>query len=134
MAILESVPGIKVTVRVGGTEALEYNDPDATENQWECPTSSKYIESVDDTEFAIIIEVESNYDFNNNTHFLHSWVYVDEVLIDITTIDHFDVLGKKYSSEIVGEKTFDSKRGYSLQKLRFVPLKTSKSGSPSVLL
>ncbi|RYP42119.1 hypothetical protein DL767_000484 [Monosporascus sp. MG133] len=77
MAILQELPGVKVTVRVEGKDCVEYEDPDAADIQTSCPTSTKYIESVDDAEFCIHFHVDSDYNWDYKKHFLDVAVYVD---------------------------------------------------------
>ncbi|EMR67008.1 hypothetical protein MGN70_000292 [Eutypa lata] len=77
MAILEDVPGIKVTIRVGGVNCTEYDDPDAEDEQTSCSTSSKYIESVDDSEFSIHWEVNSDYAWGPKPYLLDADIYID---------------------------------------------------------
>ncbi|KAK6955908.1 hypothetical protein Daesc_003555 [Daldinia eschscholtzii] len=67
MAVLEDVPGVKVTVCINGTDCLEYDEPDIPEQQPNCPTSSKYIESHDDTEFTIRVIIDKDYNWVENS-------------------------------------------------------------------
>ncbi|RYP13469.1 hypothetical protein DL765_006882 [Monosporascus sp. GIB2] len=77
MAVLAALPEVKVTVRVEGNDCVEYEDPDAAEIQASCPTSFKYIESVDDAEFWIHLHVDSDYNWDYKGHSLGVYVEVD---------------------------------------------------------
>lgn len=77
MAILEDRPGIKVYVRIGDAECAEYDDPDIEGEQTSCPTSSKYIESVDDAEFGVRFEVTPDYKWDYKNHDLVFYCYLD---------------------------------------------------------
>lgn len=69
MAVLEDVPGIKVVVTVAGEDAIEYDDPnDADRERPAWPTSSKYIECVDDAEFSIKAFITSDYAWGYQNH------------------------------------------------------------------
>lgn len=65
MAILDKFPGIEVTIQVDGQDLTEYNDPHASgsvsEDDLGCPVVSKYIESIDDTEFSIKFTISKAY-------------------------------------------------------------------------
>ncbi|KAH7367224.1 hypothetical protein B0T11DRAFT_274902 [Plectosphaerella cucumerina] len=81
MAICDEVPQIRVTVRVNGSEAAEYNDEDGSpENDPSIKvmnTVSKYIESQDDATFSICITIDSSYSFQPDDHSLSCAVLVD---------------------------------------------------------
>ncbi|KAI1252145.1 hypothetical protein MGN70_006718 [Eutypa lata] len=71
MAILDDVPGIEVAVQINGQDVVEYDDPDASELDAPCPTSSKYIECIDDAVFAIRCRATSHYKWGYKNHSLH---------------------------------------------------------------
>ncbi|KAI1354523.1 hypothetical protein F5Y01DRAFT_311721 [Xylaria sp. FL0043] len=82
MAVLEEVPGVEVTVQVGGQDAVEYVDPHASDSDLdddlECPVVSRYIESIDDTEFSIKIAVDNDvYAWKDVKHSLGATIEVD---------------------------------------------------------
>ncbi|RYP70640.1 hypothetical protein DL771_005353 [Monosporascus sp. 5C6A] len=100
MAILEGLPGVKVTVRVEGKDCVEYEDPDAADIQSTCPTASKYIESVDDAEFSIHFHVGSDYNWDYKEHSLDVSVDVDNHHLADDLVDgetDWDVDGKHVS-------------------------------------
>ncbi|XDG01518.1 hypothetical protein ABKA04_001133 [Annulohypoxylon sp. FPYF3050] len=71
MAILEELPGLRVVVSVAGRDAIEYDDPDASEQSpgaADCPTSSKYIECVDGANFSVKYFITNDYrwDYESN--------------------------------------------------------------------
>ena len=80
MAILDAVPGIKVTVRVGNADCVEYDDPDPENPQgssFTCPTSIKYIEAITDAEFGIRYAVDSSYAWGYQDHKLKLSIRID---------------------------------------------------------
>ncbi|KAI0971867.1 hypothetical protein F4678DRAFT_461234 [Xylaria arbuscula] len=82
MAILDEVPGIKVTIQVGGQEATEYIDPHASESNNpddpECPIVLRYIESIDDAEFSVKVDVDDDvYAWDDTNHVLSISVQID---------------------------------------------------------
>ena len=78
MAILEYVPGIKIAIQVGGVDCVEYDDPDPEDEEApSCPTSTKYIESITDAEFAIHYVVGSKYFWGYKDHTLTFYIYID---------------------------------------------------------
>ena len=80
MAILDAVPGIKVTVRVGNADCVEYDDPDPENPQgssFTCPTSIKYIEAITDAEFGIRYAVDSSYAWGYRNHILELSIRID---------------------------------------------------------
>ncbi|KAI6085645.1 hypothetical protein F4821DRAFT_260780 [Hypoxylon rubiginosum] len=70
MAILQEVPGVAVTIRVNDVDCVEYDDPNASEQPLDKPTSSKYIESPDDAEYTIHIKIDSAYDWSYKNHMM----------------------------------------------------------------
>ncbi|KAI0526301.1 hypothetical protein F5B22DRAFT_641451 [Xylaria bambusicola] len=73
MAVIDEVPGIKVTVQVNGEDATEYIDPHASESDIDgdpgCPVVSRYIESIDDVEFSITVAIDDDtYGWNDVEH------------------------------------------------------------------
>ncbi|RYP53174.1 hypothetical protein DL768_001767 [Monosporascus sp. mg162] len=87
MAILEELPGVKVTVRVEGKDCVEYEDPDAADIQTSRPTSSKYIESVDDAEFCVHFHMDSNYNWDYREHCLVVAVYADNQWLNSSFVE-----------------------------------------------
>ncbi|RYP63307.1 hypothetical protein DL771_009339 [Monosporascus sp. 5C6A] len=85
MAVLDEVPGIEVAVQINGRNVVEYDDPDASEQARPCPTSSKYIESIDDAEFTIRYTASLDYNWEG---------YQDHVLRFRAFADGFKLSGK----------------------------------------
>ncbi|KAI0408604.1 hypothetical protein F4802DRAFT_356268 [Xylaria palmicola] len=83
MAVLEALPGVEVTVRIAGADAVEYNNPYSEEDQSLaesgtcCPTTTKYIECIDDAEFAIKIAASHDYAWGYKNHSLAYRLSVD---------------------------------------------------------
>ncbi|KAK6953414.1 hypothetical protein Daesc_005718 [Daldinia eschscholtzii] len=70
MAVLEDVPGIEVVVQVAGRDAIEYEDPNASERETRgatCPTSTKYIECIDGAEFSIRTTITNAYQWGHHS-------------------------------------------------------------------
>jgi len=79
MAILDEVPGLKVTVQIAGQDCTEYDaDEDGHPNSNEsCPSITKYIECIDDAEFAIKIQINDQYIWGYKNHSLHVSACID---------------------------------------------------------
>ncbi|KAK7756490.1 hypothetical protein SLS62_001324 [Diatrype stigma] len=117
MAVLDKVPGIEVTVQINGQDVVEYNDPDASEFDATFPTSSKYIECVDDAEFAVQYHVTNEYKWGYKDHFDDS--RHERVKEDVNAAKHLGLIEIK-----VLRATF---KGYSTK------LKYSKHTEPNTL-
>ncbi|KAI1296315.1 hypothetical protein F5Y03DRAFT_398843 [Xylaria venustula] len=93
MAIHDDVPGIEVTVRCDKLPLPEFDDPNAhvddDDDASPCPSTTKYIECVDDAEFDISIAVDSDY----------HWGYRDHILVAKTYIDGESVRGDVINSK-----------------------------------
>lgn len=87
MAILPSLPGIKINVRIDGRAVTEYdsNDELGTDQDLESEnavyqagvTILKYIESVSEKTFAVNLSVKSPYGFGIDGQILRFTVLVD---------------------------------------------------------
>lgn len=82
MAVLEGVPGIKVTVKIEDATCIEYDDPqhndlEPDDTYYPCPTVSKYIESIDNAEFGILCEIGPEYAWGFRNHVLDIVVRID---------------------------------------------------------
>ncbi|KAI0133261.1 hypothetical protein F4776DRAFT_664024 [Hypoxylon sp. NC0597] len=126
MAILEDVPGIKVTVRVGGVDCVEYDDPEVPEKQPAQPTSSKYIESPNDAEFTMVITVDHNYKWGYKNHILSFDTYVDSKWVDSPIIKESHIRANSQHERVVeGKSIFHETTGtWSMHGLRFSAVKT----------
>ncbi|KAI2613313.1 hypothetical protein GGR54DRAFT_643109 [Hypoxylon sp. NC1633] len=83
---VEDVPGIEVTVVVDGHDAMEYDDPNLADQELgraaECPTSSKYIECIDNGKFYIKANVHPDFSWGlQETFSLNLWLYVDGMVV-----------------------------------------------------
>lgn len=85
MAILRDVPGVEVTVQVAGRDATEYDADDEEQQSFAKDTTGpsvlKYIECVDDAEFAIKIAARPDYNWGYKNHILMFSIYIDGQLI-----------------------------------------------------
>ena len=67
MAILESVPGVEVTIWCNGTELYEYPDTEeAVDPTIEDKVVTKYVQSTADAEFSLKLVVTSSYKLGRN--------------------------------------------------------------------
>ncbi|KAI0554991.1 hypothetical protein F4679DRAFT_595449 [Xylaria curta] len=85
MAILNDVPGVEVTVQIAGKGAVEY-DPEEEERHSlaknaTCPTTTKYIECIDEADFSIKIAASHRYAWGYKGHSLAFGVWIDGNLI-----------------------------------------------------
>lgn len=131
MAVLDKIPGIEVTVQINGQDVVEYDDPDASELDKSCPTSSKYIESIDDAEFTIQYKVTNEY----------RWGYKKHRLSFIPSVDGFPISGRLFSedkpvsgchiAQTTGATYTDAEtRQTHLRKCRFSTISTGMSDAP----
>lgn len=122
MAILDEVPGIKVTVQVDGQDLTEFDDPHAADSDfkvdYECPVVSKYIESIEDAEFSIKLAID---------HDVYAW---GRRFRSRCLIGHAEIDGSWIDSPIIHagdeDQVIDGLRSYSeaskewyLRKLKF---------------
>ncbi|KAH0159986.1 hypothetical protein KCU67_g6903, partial [Aureobasidium melanogenum] len=77
MAVLDGLPGVEVTVVVDGQDLHEYQDADMEDDE---DTVTKYIEAVDNANFAIKIKVSEDVEFKGDC--LSFDISVDGVHID----------------------------------------------------
>ncbi|RYP07025.1 hypothetical protein DL764_002784 [Monosporascus ibericus] len=111
MAILEELPGVKVTVRIAGKDCVEYEDPDAGDIQASCPTSSKYIESVDDAEFCIHFHMDSEYNWDYKEHSLCVGVCVDGQMLTMKALRRRYLINQQFDADIVGRPVLSTETG-----------------------
>jgi len=82
MAIIESL-GLAVSVVIDGTPVAEYDDPEVGQRQelefGSAKAVTKYIESRDDTEYAIRVEALPTHRWlpSNRDHLLTMYIYID---------------------------------------------------------
>lgn len=82
--INEDVPGIKVTLQIGGADAVEYApDQDAAdEDPATCPTITKYVECIDNAPFSVKVAVTEDYNWSHKNHDLCYYLYIDGTYVD----------------------------------------------------
>ncbi|KAI1646949.1 uncharacterized protein F4817DRAFT_120038 [Daldinia loculata] len=123
MAILEVVPGIEAVVQVAGSDATEYEDPNALEQDTTdaiCPTSTKYIECIDGARFTIKARVTRDYQWSREVNAL-TWNFdVDgNSITGLVTIKEKMVNGVK-TSIIEGNRLYCTRtKKWILQKFQF---------------
>ncbi|KAK2001852.1 hypothetical protein LX36DRAFT_652853 [Colletotrichum falcatum] len=86
MAIIRDFPGVKVTVRVDGQDAIEYDDPDGLENDPNLKSARwrtfRYVESKDDAFFSIHYQVDNCYRWEGPDHAFALTLYIDGKRVD----------------------------------------------------
>ncbi|TGJ87076.1 hypothetical protein E0Z10_g1697 [Xylaria hypoxylon] len=126
MAINDDVPGLAVTVRCHERPLHELEDPNSHDDDAvACPTTSKYIECVDDTEFDLSIVVDSTYHWGYRNHILIASTYVDGKHIRGSVIRSRETdLGGLGIRQIKGQEVCNSSGLWSVRKFKFAPVKT----------
>ncbi|GAW15783.1 hypothetical protein ANO14919_052030 [Xylariales sp. No.14919] len=127
MAINDDVPGLGVTVRCHKQPLHELEDPNTHDDDAvACPTTSKYIECVDNAEFDVYIVVDPTY----------HWGYRDHVLVARTYIDGTRIKGSVIRSRetgyhgpairrIKGQEVCGPTGLWSLRNFKFAPVTTT---------
>ncbi|KAK1596120.1 uncharacterized protein LY79DRAFT_80081 [Colletotrichum navitas] len=91
MAIIRDFPGVKVTVRVDGRDATEYDDPDGFETDTNRKNARwrtfRYIESKDDAFFSIRYQVDNSHRWEGPDHAFALTLYVDGKRADGTVCE-----------------------------------------------
>lgn len=129
MAVLEAIPGIKVTVRINGVDCLEYDDLDVPEQQLSHPTSSKYIESPDNTEFTLCFSVQKDYNWGDKIHCLTFRVWVDSTWIGGRIIYKNNLTNGQYEEVVKGQDIFcDNTKSWFNHALKFSTVKIGMLG------
>lgn len=128
MAIHEDVPGVEVTVRCHERPLRELEDPNAQDDDAPaCPTMSKYVECVDDTEFDVSIIVGPDYAWGYRNHVLVASLYIDgEYVRGVVTRSKdvsYGIHGKPLT--IRGAEARNAMTGlWTLSKFKFAAVKT----------
>ncbi|KXJ96435.1 hypothetical protein Micbo1qcDRAFT_199249 [Microdochium bolleyi] len=78
MAVINCVPGLKVTVEVEGETATEYEDHENSEPS-SAKTVVKYIESRAGATFSICVKTDDTYDWSPSSHALSPAITIDGV-------------------------------------------------------
>lgn len=127
MAVLEGVPGVKVTIRVNNVDCVEYDDPEPPEHPAQ-PTSSKYIESSDNAKFVIRFEVNHSYRWGYRKHVLCFRCYVDGKFVRGAVQRQNDAMLWR---DIQGKDEFSTSTGsWVIRKLQFAAVKISTFKPP----
>ncbi|GAP91855.1 hypothetical protein SAMD00023353_6800100 [Rosellinia necatrix] len=129
MAIHEDVPGIETTVRCQGQPLPELEDPNARDDNDEggpdCPTTSKYIECVNNVEFEVHVRVNADYPWGYRNHVLVASTYVDGEYIRGSVIRNTDAHDGCVKFSVRGREMYSNEtRSWSMQKFRFATVKT----------
>ncbi|RYP67867.1 hypothetical protein DL769_005656 [Monosporascus sp. CRB-8-3] len=125
MAVLDDIPGIEVAVQINGWDVVEYDDPDASEHVRSCPTSSKYIESIDDTEFTIRYKASLGYNWEGcRDHVLRFRTFADGLKLSGKVLFKTDALhGRCIRNEGFSKYDPETKERYKYN-CKFCPIST----------
>ncbi|KAJ1338652.1 hypothetical protein MN608_01513 [Microdochium nivale] len=77
MAIIDGVPGLEVTVEVGGQTTTEYEDHHSSDNALSSKSVTRYIACKDDTEFSVTFRITPTYIWKPSNHSLEVKLWVD---------------------------------------------------------
>ena len=135
MAVFDGLPGVEVTV-LQGTHAMAEYDAEAVDvsplatmaesHQHNC-TTTKYIESVDDAEFAINFTVGEAY--NLDCPFLSFKTEVDGTWIGSPAMNSKTLKVRKQWSRILSGPESKTVGHVLIKQMRFAKLDISKFGS-----
>ncbi|RYP72241.1 hypothetical protein DL770_007985 [Monosporascus sp. CRB-9-2] len=125
MAVLDDVPGIEVAVQINGRDVIEYDDPDASNHVRSCPTSSKYIESIDDAEFTIRYKASLDYNWEGcRDHVLRFRAFADGLKLSGKVFSKTDALyGRCIHAEGFSKYDTETKSTYKYN-CKFSPIST----------
>ncbi|KAI3336615.1 hypothetical protein HD806DRAFT_528210 [Xylariaceae sp. AK1471] len=126
MAVLDEVPGIKVTILIDNQDVTEYVDPHASESDSDTnpgfPVISKYVKAIDDTEFSIRVAVDNDeYAWSDIDHCLTADIRVDGRLIDNCILRNDVIYPDGY---IVKGRTYFQGSQWRLERLKFAAIST----------
>ncbi|KAI0883591.1 uncharacterized protein GGS22DRAFT_167494 [Annulohypoxylon maeteangense] len=128
MAILEELPGVEVTVVVAGRDAVEYDDPDASEQPAgveNYPTSTKYIECIDGTNFSIKYNFTGNYDWSYRNHSLCLRLKADGTYLRGVLIGKHHLVANRKVYEVQDRVFYNTEtREWQGQKFKFSTVTT----------
>lgn len=127
MAINEDAPGIEVTVRCHKQPLPELDDPNAHNDDDDIapyPSTTKYIECVDDTEFELAVRVDSSYLWDYRDHVLVASFHVDGKMVPGLVVRRRDTDHGRRVFRIRGRE-MGSGTGWYLRRFKFAPVKTS---------
>ncbi|KAI1483800.1 hypothetical protein F4774DRAFT_104262 [Daldinia eschscholtzii] len=123
MAVLEDVPGIEVVVQVAGRDAIEYEDPNASERETRdatCPTSTKYIECIDGAEFSIRTTITNAYQWGHNKNGVDLRLRVDGNAIYGSVLMARDMINGVVTKIKKGQKSYCTRiNKWVLQRFKF---------------
>ncbi|OTB13772.1 hypothetical protein K445DRAFT_158486 [Daldinia sp. EC12] len=123
MAVLEDVPGIEVVVQVAGRDAIEYEDPNASERETRdatCPTSTKYIECIDGAEFSIRTTITNGYQWGHSKSAVELRFRIDGNAIDGSVLMTKDMINGVVTKIKEGQKSYCTQiNKWVLQKFKF---------------
>ncbi|KAI1144364.1 hypothetical protein F5Y05DRAFT_407760 [Hypoxylon sp. FL0543] len=129
MAILQGVPGISFTVQVAGRDAIEYEDPNALEQESArpagCPVSTKYIECIDGAEFSIKGSITEDHHWGYKDHCLEARISVDGEYLRGWVLGEREVIRGYGTKVFEGRKAYCSRTGgWVLQRCQFSAITT----------
>lgn len=117
MAVLDGLPGVEVTIVVDGADLHEYQDTDTVDDR---NPVTKYIEAVDNTNFAIKIKVTKDATFEGDA--LVFYTKVDGTCIFNPVIQPIHVQAGAHTKIVEGVEVGH----HRIRKLKFNALETGE--------
>lgn len=127
MAIIDNEPGIKVTVRVRGKDCAEYDDPDSWNRQVSSPTTFKYIEAIDNSEFGIQFEIGPGYIWGYKNHSLAFYVWIDGQYFSGSVVKQDRLTNGYYAATVRDQDVFTETGLWITRKPKFSAVKIGKA-------
>ncbi|KAI1373400.1 hypothetical protein F4677DRAFT_429524 [Hypoxylon crocopeplum] len=129
MAIIEDVPGVEVVVQIGGSDAVEYDDPNPSDQEQlgaaEHSTVSKYIECVDNAEFTVKARITGDYEWGYRDHELCVRFYVDGKFFFGQVLGERHLEGGLMDVYANGHQSYCTRtKQWLLQRCKFSPIST----------
>ncbi|KAI1808702.1 hypothetical protein F4811DRAFT_569488 [Daldinia bambusicola] len=124
MALIRGIPGIEVVVQVAGSDAVEYEDPDASEQEetkdTTCPTSTKYVECTDGAEFSIKMIVSDTYQWGHKNTGVAMHLRLDGKSVSGNLLLQKDLVNGAATSIKKGESIYCTRTNqWSFRKFKF---------------
>ncbi|KAK2018793.1 hypothetical protein LZ32DRAFT_653558 [Colletotrichum eremochloae] len=139
MAVIDSLPGVKVFIRLNGSEedCAEYDDPNPPQTPASCGAAthsiSKIIESQDDTNFSVHYEVQDAQRWLKGRRGLSVAIYVDGNHVCGGVSREAHIQGQVLRQCIEGRIEASTKPGKDILKpFKFVKIKQVEEGGARV--
>lgn len=124
MAVLDTLPGLEVTITVDGADLQEYEEPGV---ELEPKVVTRYIEAISDANFVITYRLGPELHFTGDCVALQTevdgvWVYTP--LVDSSSVGAEGVVRK------CGGPIISTEQGFITRRLRFSLLEIGKRNTP----